>query len=67
MVRITYLLGWLCLLLAMGARVALLSHDIAAMMIEVNVLPRNFLELSFLFFLACVASDAYHRAQPKSS
>jgi hypothetical protein len=50
-----------------GARVAALSHDIAAMMIEVNVLPRNFLALSFLFFLACVATDAYHRAQPKSS
>lgn len=65
MVRITYLLGWLFLLVAMGARVALLSRDIAAVMVQANVLPRNFLALSFLFFLACVASHVYRRAQEK--
>lgn len=65
MTRITYLLGWLFFLVALGTRLALLSHDIAAMMVAANVLPRNFLQLSFLFFLACVASDSYRRALQK--
>lgn len=65
MIRGTYILGWLCFLLAMILRVAALSRDLGLKMGEVNVVPRNFLALSFLFFVMCIASDVYHRAQQK--
>ncbi len=59
-VRVTYGLGWLFFILAVIGRV-LLRTSVAERMIAMDVLPRNFIQLSFLFFLISVASYAYGR------
>lgn len=67
MVRGSYFLGWLCFLGAVILRILSFSRDLASRMQEVNILPRNFLALSFLFFVMTLASEAYQRSQPKGS
>ncbi len=55
MVRITYALGWLFFIFAIIGRV-LLRTSMAERMIAFDVLPRNFIQLSFLFFIIAIAS-----------
>ena len=57
MVRMTYMLGWIFFILACVERVAMMSASISRMALEQNVLPRNFFELSLLFFVAAIASE----------
>ncbi len=54
-VRVTYALGWLFFILAIIGRV-LLRTSVAERMIAIDVLPRNFIQLSFLFFIISIAS-----------
>lgn len=63
LVRLTYWLGWLCLAAAVIGRILLLT-SVAERMIDANVLPRNFVQLSFLFFLISIATHLYHRQNP---
>lgn len=56
MVRITYGVGWVCLGLAVIGRILLLTSA-SERMIAMNVLPRNFIQLSFLFFIIAIASS----------
>lgn len=60
MVKLTYRLGWVFLAVALVSRI-LLTTSLRERMIEINVLPRNFLQLTVVFFLASVASYAYHQ------
>ncbi len=55
-VRATYALGWVCLGLAIIGRILVLT-SLSTHMIAVNVLPRNFIQLSFLFFVIAIASS----------
>jgi hypothetical protein len=55
-VRVTYGLGWVCLGLAVIGRI-LLFTSLSTHMVAVNVLPRNFIQLSFLFFVIAIASS----------
>ncbi len=54
-VRVTYGLGWACLALAVIGRILLLT-SVSERMIAMSVLPRNFIQLSFLFFVIAIAS-----------
>ncbi len=54
-VRVTYGLGWVFLALAIIGRV-LLQTSVSERMIAMSVLPRNFIQLSFLFFVIAIAS-----------
>jgi len=51
--RALYILGWVFFALA----VLLISSNIRLMAIEQNVLPRNFFELSLLFFVISIATE----------
>ncbi len=53
--RVTYGLGWVFLALAVIGRILLLT-SVRERMIDMNVLPRNFIQLSFLFFVIAIAS-----------
>ena len=55
-VRATYTLGWVCLGLAIVGRV-LLFTSLSERMLAVNIMPRNIIQLSFLFFLIAIASS----------
>ncbi len=55
-VRATYGLGWLFLALAVIGRILLVT-SLSERMIAMNVLPRNFIQLSFLFFIIAIASS----------
>ena len=57
MVRTTYILGWVFFIVACVERVAMMSEGVTRMAVERNVLPRNFFELSLLFFVAAIASE----------
>jgi hypothetical protein len=57
MVRTTYILAWIFFILACVERAAMISANINRMALEKNVLPRNFFELSLLFFVAAIASE----------
>ena len=57
MVRTTYILGWIFFILACVERIAIMSESVGRMAVERNVLPRNFFELSLLFFVAAIASE----------
>ncbi|MBZ5647604.1 MAG: hypothetical protein LAN37_10310 [Acidobacteriia bacterium] len=61
--RLTYWLGWVFFALAVIGRI-LIYTPISERMIEVNVLPRNFLQLSFLFFLVSIATTLMNREKP---
>jgi hypothetical protein len=54
----TYALGWLFLLVAVIERLMLTKESVAAWARFHAVLPRNFIELSFLFFVITIASRA---------
>jgi hypothetical protein len=55
--RATYFLGWLFLIIAVIERAMLSSASVSRMALERNVLPRNFIELSLLFFVIAIASE----------
>ena len=55
MVKLTYWLGWVFFAVAVISRI-LLTTSLGARMIDIHVLPRNFMQLTFLFFLASIAS-----------
>ena len=55
--RVTYGLGWVLLIIALVERILIMtSPAIAQSAIHRSVLPYNFLELSFLFFVISIAS-----------
>ncbi len=60
MAKLTYWLGWLSLVLAIIGRILLMTglHD---HMTEAQVLPRNFVQLTVVFFLASIASYTCNR------
>jgi len=55
--RALYILGWVFFALAVVERILLISSNIRLMAIEQNVLPRNFFELSLLFFVISIATE----------
>ena len=59
LVRVTYFLGWLSFVAAVVERILLARGEFAQAAINHNVLPRNFLELSFFFFIASIATGHY--------
>ena len=61
--RITYAVGWISLAVAIVYRVLLLSSAGDTLFsISRGLVPRSFLGLSVLLFLACIASDLRARA-----
>ncbi len=60
LVGVTYWLGWVFLVLAVIARI-LAYTSLVDRMVALGVLPRNFFELAFLFFVACIAGSMVHR------
>ena len=60
MVKLTYRLGWVFFAVSLVSRV-LLATGLRERMVGMNVLPRNFLQLTVVFFLASVASYTYHQ------
>ncbi len=60
LVRLTYWLGWVFLALAVIGRILLLT-SVSEHMISANVLPRNFIQLAFLFFVISIATSVCHR------
>lgn len=54
----TYALGWLFLLIAVVERIMLTKESVVVWATSNAILPRNFLELSFLFFVITIASRA---------
>ncbi|MGH9668642.1 MAG: hypothetical protein ACRD3A_00830 [Terriglobales bacterium] len=65
MVRLTYRLGWFFLLAAFAFRALLLTASGHQLVRATTVLPHNFLQLSALFFLICLATWAYGQADSK--
>jgi hypothetical protein len=65
--RATYVLGWLSLIAAVVERIAIMaSQGVAERALHHQVLPFNFLELSFLFFLISIASgNCCPKPEPK--
>jgi len=59
MTRTAYLLGWVFLALAVIERIAMTSRGFLDLAVQRNVLPRNFFELSLLFFVIAIASDRH--------
>lgn len=60
--RQTYWLGWVLLALAVIARIVSYTNA-SEHLISSGLLPRNFLQLSFLFFLISVATALNQRTQ----
>jgi hypothetical protein len=54
----TYTLGWIFLLVGIIERVLIIKESFLMMAYTNHVLPHNFLQLSFLFFVITVASRA---------
>jgi hypothetical protein len=54
----TYALGWIFLLLGLIERALIMKESFLTMAYSNHVLPHNFLQLSFLFFVITVASRA---------
>jgi hypothetical protein len=65
LVKLTYRLGWLFLFAALVFRGLLLTASGQEMARATTVLPHNFLQLSGLFFLICLATWAYGNASNK--
>lgn len=63
LVRLTYWLGWVFLALAIIARI-LTYTAMSERLAYAGLLPRNFLQLAFLFFLAAAATALVHRETP---
>ena len=53
-----YALGWLFFIIAVIERLLLANESVHAFGTMHNVLPRNFFELSLLFFVITIASRA---------
>ncbi|HXZ28168.1 MAG TPA: hypothetical protein VEG08_09255 [Terriglobales bacterium] len=64
MVQNSYRLGWILLVLAVVTRI-LVYFDLGWRLVAIKVVPRNLLELSVVFFVICLASEAYGRATQK--
>ncbi len=60
MAKLTYWLGWLSLALAVIGRMLLLT-GMRERMAAAQVLPRNFIQLTVVFFLASIASYTCNR------
>ena len=60
--RQTYWVGWVFLGLALVARI-LTYTSTGEHLVYAGLLPRNFLQLAFLFFVISVASSLLNRAQ----
>jgi len=54
----TYALGWIFLLVGLIERALIIKESFLMMAYTHHVLPHNFLQLSFLFFVITVASRA---------
>jgi preprotein translocase subunit SecG len=54
--RLTYWLGWVFLALAVFARI-LVYTSLRDRLVDSGVLPRNFFELAFIFFVISIASS----------
>ena len=54
----TYALGWLFFIVAVIDRLLITKESVLAFANAHNVLPHNFLQLSFLFFVITIASRA---------
>jgi hypothetical protein len=54
----TYALGWLFLLLGLIERALIMKESFLTMAYGTHVMPHNFLQLSFLFFVVTIASRA---------
>ena len=54
----TYALGWLFFIVAVIDRLLITKESVLAFANGHNVLPHNFLQLSFLFFVITIASRA---------
>jgi hypothetical protein len=59
--RLTYWLGWVSLVVALVSRV-LLNTSVREHMVNMNVLPRNFVQLTLIFFVASIASYTASRS-----
>ncbi len=53
--RMAYLMGWILLVAAVLDRVFIHTH-FGQSLVDRDVLPRNFLQLSAMSFLICIAS-----------
>ena len=62
-VRGTYWLGWVCFAVAAIGRI-LTYTSLRERMVDVSVVPHNFLRLAFLFFLASIATALMDREKP---
>ncbi len=58
--RLTYWLGWISLAAAVIGRV-LTYTSLRERMIDAGVMPHNFLQLAFLFFVASIATTLIER------
>jgi len=56
MVRTTYTLGWIFLILAIVERILMTSASISGRAVQHNVLPHNLFDLAGMFFLIAIAS-----------
>jgi hypothetical protein len=54
----TYALGWLCLIVGLIERALIMKESFLMMAYSNHVMPHNFLQLSFLFFVITIASRA---------
>ena len=52
--RVTYWLGWVCLVVAFVVRATL--NGASSRLVDKGVLPRNFFELSMLLFIISIAT-----------
>ena len=55
--RALYILGWVFFALAAIERVLIISLSLRLIAIQQNILPRNFFELSLLFFVMSIAAE----------
>ncbi len=61
--RLTYWLGWICLVLAVIGRI-LVYTSLRERMIDAGILPHNALQLAFLFFVAAIATVLVGEGKP---
>ena len=67
LIRITYLLGFLSAVAAVVYRGLLMLGVGADLAAATNVQPRNFLQLSILLLVLCLATDVYARNRATTS
>jgi hypothetical protein len=54
----TYALGWIFLLVGLVERVLIIKESFLTMAYATHLLPHNFFQLGFLFFVITIASRA---------